>query len=232
MRKMKNLLLVGSVLLVLGIVLNIMGGTSQLSASGSAPVTVVNTPLPVTAAQSGAWNVGISNTPGVNVANTPNVNIANTPTVALAPGVSIRDADNPARHAFQIAVAVQLAPGLAEATAGFPVPGGKELVIENVSGFGEIPIGESLTNVSVCTAVRGITPPNQGPPEICHFFVPTVTGSYNGTVNNNVVSAQPRLYSDGCDFSNCQVRVQANRNGTSGSGDFHFSISGYLADIP
>ncbi len=50
MRKMKNLPLVGSVLLVLGIVLNIMGGTSQLSASGSAPVTVVNTPLPVTAA--------------------------------------------------------------------------------------------------------------------------------------------------------------------------------------
>ena len=85
MRKMKNLPLVGSVLLVLGIVLNITGGTSQLSASGSAPVTVVNTPLPVTTAQSGAWNVGISNTPGVNVANTPDVNIANTPTVALAP---------------------------------------------------------------------------------------------------------------------------------------------------
>jgi glycosyltransferase involved in cell wall biosynthesis len=47
MRKMKNLLLVGSVLLVLGIVLNIMGGTSQVSASGSAPVTVVNGVLTV-----------------------------------------------------------------------------------------------------------------------------------------------------------------------------------------
>jgi hypothetical protein len=35
MRKMKNLPWVGSVLLVLGIVLNITGGTSQLSASGS-----------------------------------------------------------------------------------------------------------------------------------------------------------------------------------------------------
>ena len=232
MSKIKGLLLLGSALAVLSIVLNIMGGTTQVRASGSAPVTVVNTPLPVTAVQSGAWNVSVSNTPGVNIANTPGVNIANTPTVALSPGASVRDADNPARHPFQTGAVVQLAPGAAEATTGFPVPAGKEFVIENVSGFGEIPIGESLTNVSVCTATRGITPPNQSPPEICHFFVPTVTGSYNGTVNNNVVSAQTRLYSDGCDFSACQVRVQANRNGTSGSGDFHFSISGYLVDIP
>ena len=41
-------------------------------------------------------------------------------------------------------------------------------------------------------------------------------------------------YSDGCDFSNPPVRVQANRNGTPhGHGDFHFSIFvRYLMMLP
>ena len=215
-------------LLALSVMIAIIAGVNATptQASGSAPVTVVNTPLPVTgnvtAAQSGPWNVNIDNTPGVN--------IANMPAVSLAPGASIRDADNPARQPFQIALLVQLDPGVAVADNLFPVPDGKRLVIEYVSGFGEIPIGQSLTNVSVSTSVRGDTPPNQSPPVVSHFFVPTVTGSYNGTVNNNVISAQTRFYSDGC--NGCYVQVQANRNGTNGSADFHFSIAGYLVDIP
>jgi hypothetical protein len=45
--------------------------SNRISAAPSgAPVTVVNTPLPVTAAQSGVWNVGVIGTPGVNVSNT------------------------------------------------------------------------------------------------------------------------------------------------------------------
>ena len=223
MGKYTNLVLAGFSVALLVVTWNLVVGNTTVRAAGSAPVMVTNTPLPVTAAQSGTWNVNLSNTPAVN--------ISNTPTVALSAGTSLRDADNPARQPFQANSTVQLAPGADTATNFVPISGSKELVIEYVSGFGEIPIGESLTNVSVCTSQRGSTPPNQSPPEVCHFFIPTVTGSYNGTVNNNVISAQTRIYGDACDFP-CFVRVQANRNGTNGSGDFHFSISGYFVDVP
>jgi len=54
-----------------------------LQAAGGAPVTVLNTPLPVqgtvNAAQSGTWNVGVSG--GVSVVNEPKVQLGNGATV-------------------------------------------------------------------------------------------------------------------------------------------------------
>ncbi len=58
---------------------------SGAAASSGAPVTVINTPLPIspTGTQTVAGTVSISGTPGVNVMNTPNVNVANSPSVSL-----------------------------------------------------------------------------------------------------------------------------------------------------
>jgi hypothetical protein len=60
------------------------------AAMGSAPVTVINTPLPVTgnvnAAQSGPWTVGVTGTPTVAVNNTP---LTAIPTVVAPAGSAI-----------------------------------------------------------------------------------------------------------------------------------------------
>ena len=57
------------------------------AAGNGAPVTVLNTPLPVqgtvAAQQSGAWNVGINNTPNVN-ANISNASVPVSGTVAVS----------------------------------------------------------------------------------------------------------------------------------------------------
>ena len=55
-------------------------------ASGSAPVSVVNVPLPVqgTVSVGNTPSVHVTNTPSVTVGNTPNVNVANTPSVTIS----------------------------------------------------------------------------------------------------------------------------------------------------
>jgi hypothetical protein len=103
------------------------------------------------------------------------------------------------------------------------VPDGKTVVIEYVSGYGEIPVGQKLTNVSVYTWQS----PQRGQAyQLPHFFIPTFTGNYGGTVDNYVVSAHTRLY-----HSTESIRVQANRNGTHGKASFNFALSGYLMDM-
>src|SRR2546425_2404013 len=81
-------------LLGIGLLAMIVGSLTShpVAASGSAPVTVVNTPLPVDvnslpavqAQQSGAWNVGITGTPNVAVTN-PLDNSSKRIPLAVAP---------------------------------------------------------------------------------------------------------------------------------------------------
>jgi hypothetical protein len=49
--------------------------TEPAHAAGSAPVVVTNTPLPVSAAQSGSWTVDVAGMPAVNVATLPAVQV-------------------------------------------------------------------------------------------------------------------------------------------------------------
>src|SRR5215472_10941301 len=119
MSKLKNASIIWGGLLLLGSIGAFMSGgstTPALNAANTPPVVTIGGPLPLptTAAQNGAWNVGINGTPNVNVANTPGVNINNTPNVSIAgtPNVSIagtptvRNADEPGRGAFQTSVTV------------------------------------------------------------------------------------------------------------------------------
>jgi hypothetical protein len=60
-------------------------------------------------------DVNVVNTPSFNVANTPNVNVANTPSVSVVNTdinpVLVRDANDPARHAFHRSLTIVLSPG-------------------------------------------------------------------------------------------------------------------------
>ena len=139
MSQLKNASIVWGGLVLLGTIGVMMSGgatTPALLASPTANPSVVTIggplPLPTTAAQNGAWNVGINGTANVNVANTLGVNINNTPNVSIAGTPNVRNADEPGRGAFQTTVQVGFGLGL----VGVPIPAGTRLVIDYVSIHG------------------------------------------------------------------------------------------------
>src|SRR5215467_10748641 len=78
--RLKDYLVIAGGILLVALSLS-FAHVNPVDSAGSAPVMVVNTPLPVTlqgtgsisgtvaATQSGTWNVGITGTPAVNLAN-------------------------------------------------------------------------------------------------------------------------------------------------------------------
>ena len=104
------------------------------------------------------------------------------------------------------------------------IPADKAVIIEYVSGYGEMPLSQKLTNVSVYTWQF----PQRGQEyAVPHFFIPVFTGNYNGILDNYVVSARTFLY-----HSTERIRVQANRTGTHGTAGFNFALSGRFVDLP
>ena len=115
---------------------------------GSAPVTVVNTPLPVSltgtgtisgnvnAAQSGAWNVGVTSLPAVQLASGATVAISgfsNTEATALFTS----DIDAAAKGAFAVALCSDTGNGTCASvyseTSTTTLPVGQRFVIEQIS---------------------------------------------------------------------------------------------------
>jgi hypothetical protein len=118
------------------------------AAEGSAPVTVVNTPLPVSlagtgkiagtvaATQSGAWNVGVTSLPAVQFASGATVGISgfsNTEATALF----ISDIDAAARGAVAVALCSDTGNGTCASVYQEPntatLPVGERFVIEQIS---------------------------------------------------------------------------------------------------
>lgn len=119
-----------------------------VQAQGSAPVTVINTPLPVSltgtgnitgtvaATQSGAWNVGVTSLPAVQLASGATVAISgfsNTDATALFTS----DIDAAARGAFAVALCSDTGDGTCAGVYGEPntttLPVGQRFVIEQIS---------------------------------------------------------------------------------------------------
>lgn len=120
--------------------------------SGSAPVTVVNTPLPVQgtigvnnlpAVQSVSGTVSVGNTPNVNVANTPAVSVTNTPSVTVSGTASVSNAVDQGNNPIPLLVSPQGQPymdscqsntSLHFASCDFHVvPAGQRLLIQFIS---------------------------------------------------------------------------------------------------
>ena len=119
-------------------------------AAGAAPVNVTNTPLPVqgtvSAAQSGAWNVGINGTPSVNVATLPALEISGSVDVSGGPVIvrneplgvlNVRDANwKNVLNTFSRRLCVASSPvfSCGGGTPSVAVPAGLFWVIDQVSG--------------------------------------------------------------------------------------------------
>jgi hypothetical protein len=143
------------------------------------------------------------------------VQVVNTENEPI-PVYNVDEYDISAKQPFQEGFQIQFDPTQSGGGVSIPVPPGKRLVIEFVSGVVSVTIGKVAT-FFVKTTVNGNTAK--------HFLQPIETepsgGNYNWTVSQNV-----RLYADP------QTDVQIFTNFTqSGSGAF-FSISGYLMDLP
>jgi len=180
------------------------------AASGSAPVTVTNVPLPV------QGSISVGNTPNVNIANaavpvqgtvnvgnTANVNVANTPTVAVGnPATSpvlMRDTEQPARSPFQVGGNSPIDCG---PTGIFSVPSGKEAVIEYLSFSGEgfasgTPPMAAGASVAIWTETANNNP--FGGPAVSHDIAVLLEGSsqsLGSPYSHFVATQQLRLYAD------------------------------------
>ena len=150
-----------------------------------------------------------ANTSNVNVVNTPNVNIANTPIV--------QDRDNPARQPFTYFADKFWIGNVPNVSFNFTVPGGKRLVIEQVSVIAHL---TASTTQKLSARVVILVSPFP-----FYRFVGTDAGQ-----TDFVASSQMRCYAD----AGTSVRILVTRSDTNGGGadSAEVSLSGYLIDMP
>ena len=181
--------------------------TSSLFAANTSNVNVVNTP-----------NVNIANTPIVTLSGTPSVSITGTPNVNVANTPIVQDRDNPARQPFTYNAGDAWIGNAPNISFYFTVPGGKRLVIEQVS------VSAHLT-ASTTQKLSAEVQIFNGSPFTFYRFVGTDAGQ-----NDFVASSQVRCYAD----AGTSVALLVTRSDTSVGGvNFgEVSLSGYLIDTP
>lgn len=195
-RRFVELVSVIAAALLVTVMANLVGASSG---SGSAPVTVQNTPLPITmgnealtiggtvnAAQAGTWNVGLSGTASVQ----------------FSP-----------EEFFQRGRGTGFLVGDIVAGDTISVPSGKRLVIEYITARIRVPTGQSVRLT--------LTLDTSSPSSIHYYFPAVAEGSFFGQ-DSFGVTEHLRLYAEE------EVTLFAERSGSIGIGNFEFAISGYL----
>lgn len=191
------------------------------------PVTVTNTPLPITVATPlpVTGNVGISGTANVNITNTTLPVTVQNPTTGVtvnngptAP-VPVENMDNPAYQPFQREIDWTNDPTQMGGSGSFIVPEGKRLVIEQISAQIGLAAGQAWA-FSVSTTVNNTT--------ASHRFIVTQSPITSGGDYQIVyyVDRLVRIYAD--PGTTVTVDVQ---NTLAGNGRGWSAVSGYLVDV-
>ena len=139
----------------------------------------------------------------VNVQNQVPVNVQNT--------VNTNASDNPAFGPFE-SVQDVITNGLT-GLVGIDVPAGKRLVIEFVSVEGKVPTGQHVFAAYV----------NQ------HRLTLSAQGPNCCGQDSFSASQQLRLYAGP---GNDAVQISVTRDQDPGTAEFHFTVSGYLVNLP
>ena len=206
-------------------------GSAPVSVVNTPTVTVGNTPLPVTgnvavsgiidARQSGPWTVGATQSGtwfvGASQIGSWNVGLVGTPTVKVDLGSAPLLVKNisDAADVFQTSVQMTIPDNFCCGPVGeFIVPGGKRLVIEDVSASAHI--NNEIATIQVTTTAAGST--------VDH----SVLGMQTGANQEAAAGRVTRLYAD----AGTTVKVSAHRNGLSGPATFTVSLSGYYVPMP
>ena len=152
---------------------------------------------------------------------TSNVVVTNSP----AQPVPVKEQNNPAFQPFQFQQGFSLLGGNASLSVNFPVPAGKRLVVEQISGYFVGNSNGTVPRMQVQTHVNGL---------LSALWIPlTYVGSDSFTGVAYMGAQQIRMYADG--GTNLVVTATKSVDGvgqytsaTSGN----ITISGYLVNIP
>ena len=156
-----------------------------------------------------------SGPPPVTVDQPVNVVVTNP---EAAP-VQVQDVDNPAFQPFTRSLLILFAPESPGGDASFTVPSGKRLVIEFVSFFSTLPVGQKpMANL---ITIQGI-----------QFFFPSAlqgSGLLDGLNRDVFTGVSPtRLYAN----PGTTVTVGVRRDPATGGGSSTVGISGYYVNVP
>jgi hypothetical protein len=197
-------------------------------ASGSAPVSVVNVPLPVqgTVSVGNTPNVHVTNTPVVTVGNSPSVNVANTPSVTISNGSlpvtnPLDTFSNPVpllvstdAQPYESSCAISNTQDFIASCSFDPVTTGKRLVIREFSALTFTSLGTSVHQLYLQVGWKGgITQ---------HYFpvFPMGSDTFNTTA---AVHDETTIYAESSSNPTCVV-VDTAQN----SWEANCSITGYL----
>lgn len=140
----------------------------------TAPVKVVNTPLPVQGSVNAnvTGTVGVSSLPAVQLSGTPAVKLNTTPTTPV-----YVDADRPARNGFNVSCFtgnIDSVNGQASCSL-LTIPAGRQVVIETISCQAELFAGEGPGDVQLIVPNTPFTP--GGPDHVSHSLTLTKQAS-------------------------------------------------------
>ena len=215
----------GIAILTVGLLL---GVPREAPAPPITAVQVINTPAdPVPTAAQGTTLVGGS--VGVtNTANNPVPTAAQGTTIVggnvavtndLTNPVVVRDADNPAKQAFQYDAIAPIAAGSDAVSFLFGVPIGQRLVVQYVTTtISDLPGVPHHFNVLT-------TLDNQ---QALHAIPVNEVGTFPNGLAIAVASQQVQFYADG----GTNVRLLVVRGTTIGAASARVTLSGYLVNLP
>ena len=235
MKRLAKALVVLLGLAVIGSVASLVPQKSA-TATGSAPVTVMNTtPIPVAgsvtatvsgtvaAQQSGSWNVGITGTPNINVGNFPTVQPVSFSNSSSTP--LFVDTDSPARSAASGQCNASYSQiGIADCIL-VTVPAGKILVVDTLSASANVPSGQSVSELELLTQARDVS----GAAVELSYIVPVrLIGS-----NSNTFFGKADFYAFGGPLTfyaigGSTIEARSFTIDTSGFGNLYISFSGHL----
>ena len=203
---------------------------AAVQAAGTAPVTVMNTPLPVSlsgtgtitghvnAAQSGAWNVGVTNLPAVQLAPGTTVGITGGFSNTANP-IFARDVDEPARNAYVLGLC---ATSKFQTCDGVTVPAGTRYVIEQVSGECNVGSESSIGGFKLTAHLNGA--------DNVYYFHDKISAGGGGATTVGPFFQESRIYTDGGVQNGISARV-FDAGGSGPGAACSITLSGYLVSM-
>jgi hypothetical protein len=189
---------------------------------GSAPVTVVNTPLPMTlqgtgsvtgqvsATQSGAWSVGVTSLPAVQLAPGATVNVAGG------------GASDSARQAYAVALCATFTGACGTTPDSAALPLNTRFVIEYASGHCVVH-NTGIHGWRLTTHLNGQT---------VQYTIPDKISAHDGDSTTGLFSNPTRFYADGGPADSLSVGLLDAGFTETGAIDYcQITLSGYLVDM-
>jgi hypothetical protein len=193
-------------------------------ASGSAPVSVTNVPLPVqgTVSVGNTPNVHVTNTPVVTVGNSPSVNVSNTTLPVTNPLDSF---SNPVpllvstdAQPYESSCVISGTQDFVQSCSFDAVPTGKRLVIREFSAVTFTSLGTSVHQLFLQVGWKGGL--------LQHYFPLFSLGS-DAFNTSAAVHTETTIYAESSSLPTCVV-VDTAQN----SWEANCSITGYLIPVP